>query len=115
TLQASLAARPHSNPTHHQRRRPLRLQHPAYLIYTSGSTGTPKAVLISHEGMATLAGTQIQCLGLSEQARVLQLSSSSFDAMVMEVLMAFTSGAALVIPDHPALAGELLADTLAEL
>ena len=35
--------------------------------------------------------------------------------MVMEVLMAFTSGAALVVPDHPALAGELLADTLAEL
>ena len=29
--------------------------------------------------------------------------------------MAFTSGATLVVPDHPALAGELLAQTLAEL
>src|SRR6202011_5651117 len=33
---------------------------------------------------------------------------------LMEVLMAFTSGAALVLPDHPVLAAELLADTLAE-
>ncbi|HEX4714677.1 MAG TPA: amino acid adenylation domain-containing protein, partial [Ktedonobacteraceae bacterium] len=103
---------PHSNPTDQQRVRPLHLLHPAYLIYTSGSTGKPKGAVVTHSGIANLASAQIKQFAITAQARVLQLSSSSFDASVMELLMAFASGAMLVLPAPGPLAGELLAQTL---
>src|SRR5205085_11289027 len=37
---------------------------------------------------------------------------SSFDASIMEVLMAFPAGAALVVPQAGLVAGKVLADTL---
>ncbi|HEX4582725.1 MAG TPA: amino acid adenylation domain-containing protein, partial [Acidobacteriaceae bacterium] len=102
------------NPSDAERIRPLRLQHPAYLIYTSGSTGKPKGAVVTHCGIANLACAQIEHFGITRQARVLQLSSSSFDASVMELLMAFASGATLVLPPPGPLASELLAQILVE-
>src|SRR6202035_411096 len=91
---------------------PLTPLNAAYVIYTSGSTGIPKAVVVSHIGITSLAGAQIERLGITPDSRVLQFSSSSFDASIMELLMAFPAGAALVVPQAGLIAGEILVETL---
>ncbi|MER6770907.1 amino acid adenylation domain-containing protein [Streptomyces bacillaris] len=87
--------------------------HPAYLTFTSGSTGRPKGVITPHRGLAALATAQAERLAIDDTSRVLQLASPSFDASVMETLMALATGATLVIPEPGPLAGELLGDTIA--
>ncbi|MEW2067868.1 amino acid adenylation domain-containing protein [Streptomyces sp. NPDC007346] len=86
---------------------------PAYLTFTSGSTGRPKGVVTTHRGLAALATAQAERLGIDDDSRVLQLASPSFDASVMETLMALATGATLVIPEPGPLAGELLGETIA--
>ncbi|MGX1778639.1 amino acid adenylation domain-containing protein [Nocardia brasiliensis] len=80
-----------------ERVRPLRPAHPAYLIYTSGSTGTPKAVIVTHLGLASLAHEMIDRFEVSTAARTLHFSAPSFDASVLELLLAFVAGATMVI------------------
>ena len=109
---ALLARQPDTNPRDQDRTAPLTPVNSAYVIYTSGSTGTPKAVVVTHLGIMSLAGAQIERLGITSDSRVLQFSSSSFDASMMELLMAFPAGAALVVPQAGLLAGEILAETL---
>jgi amino acid adenylation domain-containing protein len=73
----------------------LTLDHLAYVIYTSGSTGKPKGVMMTHRGPATLREALRDPLGLSEATRVLQFASFSFDAFVLEWVMAFGHGGSL--------------------
>ncbi|MGW2007070.1 amino acid adenylation domain-containing protein [Streptomyces nigrescens] len=87
-------------------------RHPAYVIYTSGSTGRPKGVEVTHAGVADLSAAARENYLLDGDSRVLQLSSPSFDASVIELVMALTTGAALVVPDGQPLAGEALAKVL---
>src|ERR1700704_4288830 len=79
-IEGVLARQPDTNPRDQDRTAPLTPLNSAYVIYTSGSTGTPKAVVVSHIGITSLAGAQIERLGITPDSRVLQFSSSSFDA-----------------------------------
>ena len=82
----------------------LTSEHLAYVIYTSGSTGKPKGVMSRHGGPTALMHALREPLGLSQTTRVLQFSSFSFDAFVLEWVMAFGAGGSL----HLGAAGDLL-------
>ncbi|WP_312877596.1 amino acid adenylation domain-containing protein [Lentzea indica] len=88
--------------------------HPAYVIYTSGSTGRPKGVVVTHQGIASFSSAEIDHFQVRPGDGVLQFSSPSFDASVLELCMSLPAGAALVVPPRGALVGQQLADVLAE-
>ena len=90
----------------------LRLAHPAYVIYTSGSTGRPKGVVISHGGLASFSAAAVDRYAVRPGDRVLEFSSPSFDASVLELCISLPAGAALVIPPPGPLLGEQLAHVL---
>ncbi|WP_241386850.1 non-ribosomal peptide synthase/polyketide synthase [Rhodococcus sp. CH91] len=96
------------------RRVPLRLDHAAYLIYTSGSTGRPKGVLTTHRSLDNFAREQRDRFGAGPGARVMHLSSPSFDASIFEYLLAFGSGATLVIVPPQIVGGSELGRVLRE-
>ena len=75
----------------------------AYAIYTSGSTGQPKAALLTHHGLCNLAPAIARAFGVTENSRVLQYSSLSFDASVLDVFVTLASGATLVFPTDESL------------
>ncbi|TWP50722.1 amino acid adenylation domain-containing protein [Lentzea tibetensis] len=85
---------------------------PAYVIYTSGSTGRPKGVVVSHAGLASFAAAEIDHFQVRPGDRVLEFSSPSFDASVLELCMSLPAGAALVVPPDGPLLGAQLADVL---
>ncbi|KAA0016498.1 non-ribosomal peptide synthetase, partial [Antrihabitans cavernicola] len=88
--------------------RTLRTEHPAYVIYTSGSTGTPKGVIVTHAGMANFAAEQRHRYGIRASSRVLGVSSPSFDASMLELLMVVDAAATLVISPAEVFAGDAL-------
>ncbi|HZM75259.1 MAG TPA: amino acid adenylation domain-containing protein [Candidatus Limnocylindrales bacterium] len=92
----------------------LDLEHAAYVIYTSGSTGRPKGVVVSHRGLASFSAAEIDHYAVNEGDRILQFSSPSFDASILELCMSLPAGASLVVPPPGPLLGEHLAHVIAE-
>ncbi|MGV9270945.1 amino acid adenylation domain-containing protein, partial [Kitasatospora sp. NPDC003701] len=114
-LAAELAAAPDTDLTDADRRAPLLAAHPAYVIHTSGSTGRPKGVVVTHAGIPGFAAAELDRFDVTADSRVLQFASAGFDASVLEVCMTFAAGACLCVPAPGTLAGQALADVLAEL
>lgn len=69
----------------------------AYMIYTSGSTGKPKGTLLHHKGLCNFITAYIKSLNIGMEDHILQFASLSFDASVMEIFTALTSGATLYL------------------
>ncbi|WP_160096626.1 non-ribosomal peptide synthetase, partial [Rhodococcus sp. T7] len=86
----------------------------AYAIYTSGSTGVPKGVLVPHRGLNALAQELRDRARVTSRSRVLHFSSPSFDASVLEYLLAFGVGATMVIVPPTVYGGQELSRIMAE-
>ena len=93
---------------------PLHHGHPAYLIYTSGSTGKPKGVIVTHLGLSNLNAEEHQRFNVQPYSRISHLASPSFDASVFELMMAFGSGACLVVIPPTVFGGSELAEIFAD-
>ena len=68
---------------------------PAYILYTSGSTGKPKGVVQSHRNVLHHIRNYTNNLHIGAEDRLTLLSSSSFDAAVMDIFGALLNGATL--------------------
>ncbi|SDI36629.1 amino acid adenylation domain-containing protein [Actinokineospora alba] len=109
------AGHPETDPTDADRVRPLRAANAAYVIYTSGSTGKPKGVVVTHRGIAAVAGIHVDRLAIDAASRFLLVVSISFDVSMVDLAATFLAGAALVIPGPDVqAAGEELAALIAD-
>ncbi|WP_312033851.1 MULTISPECIES: non-ribosomal peptide synthetase [unclassified Rhodococcus (in: high G+C Gram-positive bacteria)] len=86
----------------------------AYVIYTSGSTGTPKGVMVPHRGVSSLTEEAVRRYRVTSQSRVLHAYNPTFDAALLETLLAFGSGACLVVTPAEVYAGPDLHRVLVE-
>ncbi|MGK8501584.1 non-ribosomal peptide synthase/polyketide synthase [Nocardia asiatica] len=92
--------------------RPLRPEHPAYVIYTSGSTGVPKGVVVTHAGLANFRDEQNARYDVDSDTRALHFASPSFDASILEFLLAIGRGGALVVCPPGVYGGEELSELI---
>ncbi len=91
-----------------ERLREVRPDNVAYVIYTSGSTGRPKGVAVSHTGLWNFARAESARLGVGDGPIVLGYASPSFDASVLEYLLAVANNGTLAYRPVDAVGGEVL-------
>lgn len=76
------------------------LEELAYVIYTSGSTGNPKGVKISHKSVINTILDINSKFGISENEKIIALSSICFDLSVYDIFGALSTGASLVLVEN---------------
>lgn len=69
----------------------------AAIIYTSGSTGDPKGVMLTHRNMLTACTSIASYLELQEDEVILGVLPLAFDYGLYQMIMAFCTGARLVL------------------
>jgi natural product biosynthesis luciferase-like monooxygenase protein len=69
----------------------------AYLIYTSGSTGKPKGVMVRHRNVLNFFAGMDEKVPLKDGARLLAVTSISFDISVLEIFWVLSRGATVVL------------------
>jgi non-ribosomal peptide synthetase component F len=69
--------------------------------------------VVAHTGLASFSAAEAQRYAVRPGDRVLEFSSPSFDASVLELCMSLPIGAALVVPPPGPLLGDQLAEVLA--
>ncbi|KRP71474.1 peptide synthase [Pseudomonas paralactis] len=74
-------------------------EHLAYVIYTSGSTGKPKGVMVLHGALSSFTQGMASTLGIAAQARLLSLTTFSFDIFALELYVPLSVGATVVVAD----------------
>ena len=71
----------------------------AYVIYTSGSTGKPKGTQIEHHSLVNFLHSMKKAPGISQEDRLLAVTTISFDIAGLEIYLPLLSGAELVMCD----------------
>ncbi|BCG82377.1 class I adenylate-forming enzyme family protein [Mesorhizobium sp. 113-3-3] len=81
----------------------------AAIIYTSGSTGEPKGVMLTHRNMMTACTSIASYLELAEDEVILNVLPLAFDYGLYQMIMAFRTGARLVLERSFAFPAQVLA------
>ncbi|SDJ55952.1 amino acid adenylation domain-containing protein [Pedobacter sp. ok626] len=85
----------------------------AYILYTSGSTGKPKGVQIKHHNLMNFLISMQSEPGITQDDRLLAITTISFDIAGLELYLPLISGAELFICDtETARDGRLLLDLI---
>ncbi|KAF0970218.1 non-ribosomal peptide synthetase [Gordonia sp. YY1] len=109
-----IARKPAAPVSPSERPGPLDVDQPAYLIYTSGTTGRPKGVVVSHRGLADFGAQQVTQYGITADSQTMHMASPSFDASVLEILMAVAAGSTMHIIPPGVVGGAELARLMRE-
>ncbi|MCH7400136.1 amino acid adenylation domain-containing protein [Belliella sp. DSM 107340] len=72
----------------------------AVILFTSGSTGEPKGVEISHQGISELISYQLEKIGDLSDEHILQFGYLGFDASILEIFVALSSGRTIHLIDE---------------
>lgn len=71
------------------------------LLYTSGSTGVPKGCMLEHRNLVNFCAWYRNYYGLGPESRVAAYASYGFDACMMDLYPALTTGACVcIIPEE---------------
>ena len=72
-------------------------EHLAYVIYTSGSTGKPKGVMVRHQALCSFTSGMAGTLDIGRDARLLSLTTFSFDIFALELYVPLSVGATVLL------------------